>query len=75
MIISAASLGGARGGRPAAPQEVGARASPAHTRPPPHRTERDRERPTHQAGDKRPVVKQKECWLGRFEAPAPLPAL
>ncbi|CAH2211262.1 jg652, partial [Pararge aegeria aegeria] len=38
-------------------------------------SERDGARPTHHAGDKRPVVKQKECWLRRFEAPAPLPAL
>lgn len=71
LIIAMRAQGGARGGRPAARRAVGARAplAPTPTHYPP--TEQASDMPVQHAGDKRPMVKQKECCRRRFEAPAP----
>ncbi|KAL4711953.1 hypothetical protein ACJJTC_011260 [Scirpophaga incertulas] len=74
-LISGACAGRSAARRAAgAPQGVGARALFART--PGLRQTQDRDETTlaHCAGDKRPVVKQKECCRRRFEAPAPVPA-
>lgn len=76
-LLVLVALGGARGGRPTALQGVGARAPLAPMWAVAAKRERDDGKPTQHAGDKRLVVKQKECWScrRRFEAPAPARAL
>lgn len=77
VIIWLLALEAGRGARRAADGAAGGRRPrPSRSRAAPAPCARaGRSEPAQHAGDKRPVVKQKECWVRRFEAPAPLPAL
>lgn len=71
LIISGVRWAGRAAGGRRAPGGRRPRRSRSHPRRA-RASERDAE-PTQHAGDKRPVVKQKECCRRRFEAPAPVP--